>query len=117
MNYAFPSSKLPRALNKAQRADIAASFQKTAVDILIDSLRRAEIQFQPKSIVIAGGVAANKELREQAKKRLSTPVFYPDIKLCTDNAAMIAASAYYQAQSGQQPADPYSLDIIPNLSM
>jgi N6-L-threonylcarbamoyladenine synthase len=112
-DYTFPSSGLPGALSEAQKADIAASFQDTAVKTLLDKLEAAAQQFNPKSIVIAGGVAANQELRKQAQARFSTTVIYPDIKLCTDNAAMIATLAFYQ----RQPADPYSLDPNPSLSM
>ena len=104
-------------MSGAQKADIAASFQKTAVETLVQHLRNAEIEFSPKCVVIAGGVAANKELRQQASKRLSTPVIYPDFKLCTDNAAMIAALGYYQASNKQPEANYYSLDPDPGLSM
>lgn len=115
--YDFPSAKLPEALNEAQKADIAASFQKTAVETLVQHLKKAEKEFRPKSIVIAGGVAANKELRRQASKTLSTPVIYPDFRLCTDNAAMIAALGYYQASNKMPVADPYSLEPQPSLKM
>ncbi len=112
-DYTFPSTKLPEALKEAQKADIAASFQHAAVKTLLDKLSLAAEQFQPNSIVIAGGVAANQELRKQAASRFSTPVIFPDIKLCTDNAAMIAALAYYQ----QLSTDPYSLEVDPSLKM
>ncbi|MBI4033789.1 tRNA (adenosine(37)-N6)-threonylcarbamoyltransferase complex transferase subunit TsaD [Candidatus Saccharibacteria bacterium] len=105
-DYTFPSAKLPEALDEAQKADIAASFQKTAVETLIKHLKDAEEEFEPKSIVIAGGVAANQLLRAEAKKRLKTRVIYPDIKLCTDNAAMIAALGFYQASNKRPAADP-----------
>lgn len=116
-NYTFPSTKLPKALNEVQKADIAASFQHTAVETLVDALKKAEAVFQPKSIVIAGGVATNQELRKQTSKQLSADVIYPDIKLCTDNAAMVATLGYFQAKSGQKPVDPYSLEAQPNLTM
>lgn len=116
-DYTFPSSKLPLALTKAQKTDIAASFQHTAVQTLVDNLKKAYEQYQPASIVIAGGVAANQELRKQVSRQFSTPVTYPDIKLCTDNAAMIATLGYCQAKNGQKPADPYSLEVQPGLSM
>lgn len=116
-DYTFPSQKLPEILNRAQKADIAASFQDIAVKTLVLKLEAAAHQYKPKNIVIAGGVAANHELRKQASDLLATPVIYPDIKLCTDNAAMIAALGYYQAKSGQKPADPYSLEASPGLKM
>lgn len=116
-DYTFPSSGLPEVLSEAQKADIAASFQTTAVQTLIDALKKAEQEFKPRSVVIAGGVAANKELRKQASAQLPIPVIYPDIKLCTDNGAMIAALGYFQAKGGAKPANPYSLEVEPGLKM
>ncbi|HLA49314.1 MAG TPA: tRNA (adenosine(37)-N6)-threonylcarbamoyltransferase complex transferase subunit TsaD [Candidatus Saccharimonadales bacterium] len=116
-DYTFPSAKLPGVLTKVQKADISASFQTTAVQTLIDALKRANWEFQPASVVIVGGVAANRELRKQATKQLSTSVIYPDIKLCTDNAAMVATLGCFQAKDSQKPADPYSLEVSASLSM
>jgi N6-L-threonylcarbamoyladenine synthase len=116
-DYTLPSIELPELLNGSQKANIAASFQKTAVSTLVDSLEIAVKEFSPNSVVIAGGVAANQELREQISERINQEVFYPDIKLCTDNAAMIAALGYFKAKQNQPVADPYSLEIEPNLSM
>lgn len=116
-DYTFPSSGLPDALTQAQKADIAASFQRVVVETLVDKLKAAAEEFSPKSIVVAGGVAANQELRRQASKALSTEVIYPDIKLCTDNAAMVATLGYFQAKNGQKPADPQFLEVQPGLSM
>jgi N6-L-threonylcarbamoyladenine synthase len=116
-DYTFPSTKLPAALTEPQKADIAASFQHTAAQTLVSKLEAAARQYKPKSIVIAGGVAANQELRKQASKAFSAPVIYPDIKLCSDNAAMIATLGYYLAINGQKPADPYSLEVKSSLSM
>ncbi len=76
------------------KEDVAASFQKAVTDVLVDNV----FETKSKKIVMAGGVAANKGLREALNKRAAkenTEVFYPDIRLCTDNAAMIAAAAYY----------------------
>lgn len=116
-DYTFPSSELPKALSEAQKADLAASFQATAVQTLVDGLKSAYEEFQPAGVVIAGGVAANQELRKQASLQLPTPVIYPDIKLCTDNAAMIAVLGYFQAKANKKPANPYSLEVIPGLTM
>lgn len=112
-DFTFPSASLPKALKQGQKCDIAASFQQSAIDTLIEAMKRAETEFNPKSIVIAGGVAANRELRRQASEQLSTPVIYPDFDLCTDNAAMIASLAYFDPHS----ADPLSLEPSPSLSM
>lgn len=113
--YDYPSRELPQALKEVQKVNLAASFQKTAIDSLLQQLRTAELEFKPRSIVIAGGVAANKSLREEAKKHLKTEVIYPDIKLCTDNAAMIASLGYFMAIKKQPKADPYSLEPAANL--
>jgi N6-L-threonylcarbamoyladenine synthase len=115
-DFTFPSSALPATLNDAQKADLAASFQHIAIETLVDGLKAASEEFEPKSIVIAGGVAANRELRNQADKLSPKPI-YTDVKLCTDNAAMIAANAYYQASDKRPKADPYSLEIDPSLQM
>ncbi len=98
VDYDFPSFELAKKLDSSTRNSFAASFQKIAVETLVDKLEIAVKQYSPSSIVIAGGVAANKELRREAQTRLSQEVIYPDFKLCTDNAAMIAGAAYFQSQ-------------------
>lgn len=113
----FPSHKLSERLSEAQKADIAASFQRVAIETVVDKTILAVQEFKPKSVVIGGGVAASPELRRQLAERLPFPAEYTDPKLCTDNAAMIAALGCYHVQKGQSSADPYTLDIAPNLSM
>ncbi len=115
--YDFPSTKLAEALSEAQKADIAASFQYTAIKTIVDKAKRAYAEFSPASVVIAGGVAASPELRTQLANALPLPVEYPDFKLCTDNGAMVATLGCFKAMRGQPQADPYSLAIAPNLSM
>ncbi len=116
-SYEFPSFKLSELLDAAQKADFAASFQHTAVETVIDKTFQAYEEFKPASVVIAGGVAANQELRHQLKARLPLPAHFTDPKLCTDNGAMIAALGGFMAQCRQPLADPYSLNASPNLSM
>jgi N6-L-threonylcarbamoyladenine synthase len=116
-DFTFPSKDIPNRLSEAQRADIAASFQRIAVETVIDKTLLAFEELQPKCVVIAGGVAANQELRGQLTERLPLPIAYTDIKLCTDNGAMIATLGCFTAMSNLPQADPYSLDIAPNLSM
>lgn len=113
----FPSFELAGLLNESQKADIAASFQRIAMETLVDKTIQAFEEFQPKSVIIGGGVAASPELRRQLAERLPIPIEYTDFKLCTDNGAMIAALGCYKALHGQPTADPYTLDIAPNLSM
>lgn len=112
----FPSFKLPRLLNEAQQANFAASFQRTAIETLVGKAKTAYDEFLPKSVVIAGGVAANQELRKQLASALPIAVEYAPMELCTDNAAMIATLGYYTAQKSQ-PISPFDLEIRPSLSM
>ncbi|HTB48975.1 MAG TPA: tRNA (adenosine(37)-N6)-threonylcarbamoyltransferase complex transferase subunit TsaD [Verrucomicrobiae bacterium] len=116
-SYDFPSTKLPARLSEAQKADIAASFQCLAIETIVDKAKLAYEEFGSQSVVIAGGVAANQELRRQLSAALPLPVEYPDAKLCTDNAAMVATLGCFKVQLRQPVADPYTLAIEPNLSM
>ena len=112
-----PSHDLKNHLNKQQVADFAASFEKTAVDILLEKLAKAKQEYpETKSIVFAGGVSANKALREAAEKKFPG-CYFPELKLSGDNGAMVAAAAYYEIISGVQPTDPYSLNIYPRISI
>lgn len=116
-SFDFPSTKLSERLSEAQKHDIAASFQRIAIETIVDKAKLAYEEFNPASVVIAGGVAASSELRRQLTDALPLNIEYPDFKLCTDNAAMIATLGYFHVKTGQPAADPYSLDIAPNLSM
>jgi N6-L-threonylcarbamoyladenine synthase len=116
-DHTFPSSKLSERLSEAQKANIAASFQRVAIETVVDKALQAYEEYQPKSVVIGGGVAASPELRRQLAERLPIPINYQDPKLMTDNGAMIAALGCFKAMHGQETADPLSLDIAPNLSM
>lgn len=112
----FPSFELVALLSEQQRNDFAASFQHIAVETLVDAAERAFTDYSPKSLVIAGGVAANKLLREKLSERLPLAIEYAPMALCTDNAAMIATLGYYQAIR-TQPIDARTLEVIPSLSM
>ena len=79
----------------------------------MDKARLAYEEFSPKSVVIAGGVAASSELRRQLTAALPLPIEYPDLALCTDNAAMVAALGCFKALKAQPTADPYSLASSP----
>jgi N6-L-threonylcarbamoyladenine synthase len=116
-DYSLASTELPGLLNDAQKADIAASFQRIACETIVDKVLTACDEFQPKSVVIGGGVAANTELRRQLAERLPFPIEYTDMKLCGDNGAMIATLGCYTAMLGRPTADPYTLEAMPNLSM
>lgn len=116
VDYTFPSHQLPERLNEKQRADFAASFQQIAIETLVDKSEKAYYDYSPASVVIAGGVAANAELRRQLSERLPLVIEYAPPSLCTDNAAMIATLGYYYAQA-KEPASPLELEVIPSLSM
>ena len=116
-DFTFASKDLPGRLSDAQKANIAASFQRVAIETVVDKCIGAFEEFSPASVVIAGGVAANQELRRQLTERLPIPIQYTDMKLCTDNGAMVATLGCFKAMHGQPSSDPYSLNIEPNLSM
>lgn len=117
-----PSHDLKNHLTEKQVADFAASFEKTAVDILAEKLQTAVLKNLPtNSIVVAGGVSANEKLRENLALRHKIgrvpEVYFPDPKFSGDNGAMVAAAAYYEIRSGVRPTDPYSLNIYPRISI
>jgi N6-L-threonylcarbamoyladenine synthase len=105
-----------RLADDAFRADIAASFQEAVVDVLVQKTMRAAGTYQPASIVLAGGVAANAALRhrlQDAAANIGTPVFLPDFAYSLDNAAMIGAAGYFRAQRNTA-VDPRTLVADPN---
>lgn len=110
-----PSYELQKHLSGQQIADFAASFQATAVDILIKKLKKAAETHPAKSVLLAGGVSANQLLREELKKHFEKThkVYFPEPKFSTDNGAMVASAAYFSIQSGEKASDPYQLDISP----
>jgi N6-L-threonylcarbamoyladenine synthase len=113
---AYPSFKLPELLSEAQRNDFAASFQKTAIETLVDKAEKAFRDYSPASVVIAGGVAANQALRTELQRRLPLPIEYAPMELCTDNGAMIATLGCFYAQQ-KAPLSPFNLEVLPSISM
>ncbi|NQU17591.1 MAG: tRNA (adenosine(37)-N6)-threonylcarbamoyltransferase complex transferase subunit TsaD [Candidatus Saganbacteria bacterium] len=105
----IPSSQFPAP-------DIAASFQQACVDVLVTKTLRAAEMKKVKTIALAGGVAANSLLREQLKKEAKElNVIIPSMSLCTDNAAMIGAAAYYRIKAGK--SSELDLKPVANLSL
>ena len=116
VDFTFPSHELAARLTEQQKCDFAASFQKTAVETLVDKAEKAYYDYSPASVVIAGGVAASNALRAELSARLPLPIEYAPMQLCTDNAAMIATLGYFYAQKNQS-VDPFKLEVVPSLSM
>lgn len=109
----YPSHELAKLLTHQQLVDFAASFQKTAVDILVEKLEMAQREHTDvKSVVVAGGVSANQALREAMPE-----AYFPAAALSGDNGAMVAAAAYFEIQSGVEATDPYKLNIYPRISI
>lgn len=116
VGYDFPSHRLKELLNKSQVNDFAASFQNVAVKTLVGVAYKAYEKYQPASVVIAGGVAANQELRRQLQDKLPIDISYAPPVLCTDNGAMVATLGCFYAKE-MPPIDPYDLEVVPGLSM
>ena len=98
-------------------AYLCASFQKTVTEILIENIQKAVEQTGIKTISLAGGVSSNSYIRKEFLKleEQGMKIYMPDLKLCTDNAAMIASAGYYQYIAGKR--DGLELNAIPNLKL
>jgi N6-L-threonylcarbamoyladenine synthase len=96
-------------------ADLAASFQAAVVDVLVQKACQAAEESGARTLLLAGGVAANELLRSEITRRCPVPVRYPPLALCTDNAAMIASAGYFRFRAGQQAG--WDLDVLPNLKL
>lgn len=101
------------------KADVACSFQKRAIGLLVQNTIRASQEFNINTVVIAGGVGANTLLRKDMKDAAEcygVSVYYPPLILCTDNAAMIAAECRILIRSGASPSD-LDLDADANVKI
>jgi N6-L-threonylcarbamoyladenine synthase len=104
------------AASGVSRADVAASFQAAVVDVLIDRVHRALLRGSYRGLVLSGGVAANTALADAFRalgERNEIPTFVPERRYCTDNAAMIAATADRRGELAR--VDPLALTADPNL--
>lgn len=99
------------------KADLCASFEKTVTEILLENAKKALEQTGLKTIALAGGVSANSYIRNEFLKleKQGIKVYMPDLKLCTDNAAMIASAGYYNFIEGKR--NSLDLNAIPNLKL
>jgi N6-L-threonylcarbamoyladenine synthase len=100
------------------QADVAASFQKAVVDVLVEHSMHAIDEYGFKKFAIAGGVASNSALRaafEQSCAQKNVEFYHPSPIFCTDNAAMIGVAGYYEYQKGVRHG--YDLNAVPNLKL
>jgi N6-L-threonylcarbamoyladenine synthase len=103
------------SLDAAWVADAAASFQQAIVEVLATKAMAAAERLDVRQVLLSGGVAANKALGSYFASHCLLPFLIPRSGLCTDNAAMVAACAYYRFQAGI--VDGYDLDVVPSLSL
>jgi len=96
-------------------ANLAASFQAAVVDVLVTKTIQAAKDYGAKDILVAGGVSANRALRQSFQLRSKNPVHIPPLYLCTDNAAMIAGAGYFRFQKGQK--DGLEIDALPSWTL
>ncbi len=99
-------------------ADVAASFQAAVIEVLVEKSFRAAKELGYETIVMAGGVSANRHLRRAFQSRAEADglaFYFPPIELCTDNAAMIGCAGYYQFMAGKR--DELDLNAIPSLKL
>ena len=99
------------------KADLCSSFQKTVTETLMENVEKAIQRTGLKTVALAGGVSSNSYIREEFLKleKDGIKVYMPDLKLCTDNAAMIASAGYYNYIAGKR--DGLDLNAIPNLKL
>jgi len=91
--------------------DLAASFQASVVDVLVNKTLAAARNYSAREILVAGGVSANRALREAFTSQKAFPVNIPSLSLCTDNAGMIGAAGYYHYSLGRRSS--LDMDVLP----
>lgn len=96
-------------------ANMAASFQAAVVDVLVAKTVQAAQDMNAKTVLLAGGVAANELLRAEMVRNSPVPVRYPPLELCTDNAAIVATAGFFHFQAGERSG--WDLDVVPGLRL
>ena len=109
------SSQTPPVMRVLPVANLAASFQDAVVDVLVEKTCQAAEAYDAKTVLLAGGVAANELLRAEMAERSPVPVRYPPLDLCTDNAAMVASNGFFHFK-GEVRAG-WDLDVVPSLRL
>ena len=96
---------------------MCASFERSVTEVLIENIKKAIQITGLKTIALAGGVSSNSHIRSEFLKleQEGIKIYMPDLKLCTDNAAMIASAGYYNFIAGKR--DSLDLNAIPNLKL
>ena len=107
----YEVNDLKKKSNSLPVGDLAASFQKTAVETLFDKTMQAAREYKAREILVAGGVSANRALRNIFQSQTEFKVNIPAFSLCTDNAAMIAAAGYYRYVTGH--TSEMDMDVQP----
>ncbi len=111
----YQTRELQKKSTSLPVADLAASFQRAVIDVLFKKTIDAAREFEAKEILVAGGVSANRALRQVFKSQQEFPVHIPPLSLCTDNAAMIAAAGYYRFTQGY--ISGLEIDALPAWSL
>ena len=107
----YEVNALKKKSNTLPVEDLAASFQATVVDTLYQKTMQAARDHHAKEILVAGGVSANRALRQAFQNQTEIKVHIPAFSLCTDNAAMIAAAGYYRYALGH--VSSLDMDVQP----
>lgn len=109
------SSQTPPPMRVLPVANLAASFQAAVAEVLVEKTCQAAEECKAKTVLLAGGVAANELLRASMSQRSPVPVRCPPPELCTDNAAIVASAGFFRFQAGERAG--WDLDVVPSLRL